>query len=214
MLSHRSLAALRVAATLTHTLPDVGARVRLGRRVLLEVQPKAPDPPPVIRLGPKVITPCAFRCAAAQARQRELAGERLSFLGLPEGSEPSIDIATPRTGAALPGGIYRVPHEGHWMWGMATTLEPDVAYEIGLDLVESTLPLDELHVLGLRPDPGTGVTVAYATTSAAPHGAEEAALVDLMVGLLARWTAHELMGAAQDPRDAQDARRSTGTDDT
>jgi hypothetical protein len=203
MISTRSLAALRVAATLTHTLPNLGARVRVGRRVVLDVRPA---PLPVAAAGaegPKIITSCAFRCSVAHAHQRHLAGEQLSFLGLPLGCEPVIDIGTPLASAVRPGGIYRVRHGEQWMWGMATTLAPDMAYTVGLDLVEEALPMDELHVLGLRSDPGTDVTLAYAETCAAPDSSAESALVELMVALLARWTAHELMEAVQDPGDAR-----------
>jgi hypothetical protein len=222
MLSHRSLTALRVAATLAHTLPDMGARVRVGRRVLLDVRPAPPEgaatvstrsissSTSTVTLGPKILTTCAFRCSVAHAYHRELAGERLAFLGLPAGCEPSIDIATPRGGTVRPGGIYRVPHGDRWMWGMATTLESREAYEAGLDLVEDVLPIDGLEVLGLRPDPGTGVTVLYADTAAAPDTPAEAALIDLLVALLGRWTAHELITAVQHPSPAEDVRGSGG----
>src|SRR5262245_8903630 len=103
MISARSLGALRVAATLAPTLPRVRARVRAGDRGLLDVRGwrdvrgRAAEAPPG---APRVLTPCAFRAAVADAHQRHRAGERFTFLHLGAGVEPAIDIATPPGGAA------------------------------------------------------------------------------------------------------------------
>ena len=47
--------------------------------------------------------------------------------------------------------------------------------------------------LRLRWDPLTEVTLAYVETSAAPGSPQEAAVIDLLDALLARWTVDELI---------------------
>lgn len=191
-ISPAALGALRVAATLTHLLPGLRARVRLGHVTLVDVL--VPEPGETIdHLPARVLSPCAFRSAVAQAHHRHVAGERLSFLHLPAGVDPAVDLATPAGGTSRPGGLYRVRAADRWLWAFATTLDPAVAYDLGRPLVDAT-PLDgELRALGIRPDPATGVSLAYAETTAGRGSASEDAVVDLLESLLARWTAHELM---------------------
>ena len=191
-ISPAALGALRVAATLTHLLPGLRARVRLGEVPLVDVLLPAPGEAGD-QLAPRVLSPCAFRSAVAHAHQRHLAGERLSFLNLPAGVDPAIDLATPPGGTHRPGGLYRVRVADRWLWAFATTLDATVAHDLGRSVVEET-PLDgELRALGIRPDAATGVGIAYAETTAAAGSAAEAAVIDLLESLLARWTAHELM---------------------
>jgi hypothetical protein len=194
-ISPAALGALRVAATLTHLLPGLRARVRLGSLPLVDVATPGPGGA-IDQTAPRVLSPCAFRSAVAHAHQRRLAGERLSFLNLPAGVDPAIDLATPPGGTSRPGGLYRVRAADRWLWAFATTLDAAVAHDLGRCLVDET-PLDgELRALGIRPDPATEVSIAYAETTAAPGSRAEAAVVDLLESLLARWTAHELVSAS------------------
>lgn len=193
MISAGGLAALRVTAALCHSLPRVRARIRSGDTELVHVlNPEPGEAPP--RHG-RVVSPCAFRCAVARAHQRHAAGQQLSFMHLPPGVDPAVDIATPSSGEARPGGIYRVPLGDRWLWAFATTLDPDTAYELGIDLVtRATLPA--VNALGIRPDPALEVSLAYAETIASPASDDELALLDLLEALLARWTTHELLASA------------------
>jgi hypothetical protein len=197
MISTRSLAALRVAATLTHCLPHVRARIGVDGRALVEVRaPDEREPAWPAPGAPHVLSPCSFRCAVAQAHRRTEAGEALSFLHLPAGVEPRIDIATPGNGAARPGGLYRVRLADRWLWAFATTLAADVAYESGQPLVDDATATKQVLALGIRPDPATAVSLAYAETTADPGSDAEAAVIDLLESLLARWTMHDLLTAA------------------
>ncbi len=183
---------LRVAATLTHLLPGMRARVRLGPVSLVDVLVPAPGEA-VDQMAPRVLSPCAFRAAVAQAHQRQLAGERLSFLNLPAGVDPTVDLTTLAGGASRPGGLFRVRAADRWLWAFATTLDATVAYDLGRSLVDETPVVGDLRALGIRPDPATGVSIAYAETTAAAGSATEDAVVDLLESLLARWSAHELI---------------------
>lgn len=194
-ISPAAFGALRMAATLTHLLPGLRARVRLGAIPLVDVLVPGPDDA-VGHLAPRVVSPCGFRSAVGQAHQRHLAGERLSFLNLPAGVDPAIDLATPPGGAARPGGLYRVRAADRWLWAFATTLDATVAYDLGRPLVDETPTVGDLRALGIRPDPATGVSIAYAETTATAGSSAEAAVVDLLESLLARWTAHELMAGS------------------
>lgn len=190
MISSRGLAALRVAATLCHSLPHVRARIRAGDTTLLHVLNLDPgDAPP---LEARVLSPCEFRCAVLQAHHRHQGGERLAFMHLPAGTEPAIDIAIPAAGIARPGGIYKVPLDGRWLWAFATTIDPDTAYDLGAELISSA-NLTAVRALGIRPDPALGVSLAYAETTATIGPTGETEIVDLLESLLARWATHELL---------------------
>jgi len=228
MLSTSSLAALRVAATLTWSLPRTRARIRRGDRVLLEVADVGPaggpggttagpgcggtlgqvpgaapgagphvglagDGAPPASGGPRVVSPARFRCAVASAHRQHAAGQPLSLLGLPPGVQPAIDIGVPPGGATRPGGLHRVPLGDRSLWAFATTLDGEVAHEAGLDVVAAALPILGLTALGLRPDPATGVQLAYAETTAEAGSPDESAVVDLLEALLARWATVELL---------------------
>lgn len=200
MISDRAMTTLRVAATLGHVLPGVGVRVRHGDQLLLEVVPhRAGGCVADDRSGAGVVrtTPVAFRGAVARAHERRRAGEALRFLTLGPGCEPAVEVGVPADGVARPGDIYRVPVGGRWLWATATTLGAATAYRLGLDLVDAALPAGGVHAMGIRPDPLTGVSVAYVETAAGPGSPEEAIVVDLLEALLARWTAHALVATLQ-----------------
>ena len=101
------MVALRTGATLAYALPSVRLRIRCAGRVLVEVR----RPPFADRSTdrPPVVASCAFRRAVASAHQRWSAGERLSFLGLPPGCPPTIEVGLAPGERCLPGDVYRVP---------------------------------------------------------------------------------------------------------
>jgi hypothetical protein len=71
-------------------------------------------------------------------------------------------------------------------------LDPVIAFEAGTDIVADVIP-DGVVALGLRPDPATEVSLAYAETPATPGSEAHDAVLDLLEALLARWTTHELL---------------------
>lgn len=185
---------MRLAATLVHFLPALRARVRVDSTVLVEVCPSGrgevmgPESPVI------VMSPCGFHRAVAQAHQEVVRGGKLTFLHLPAGVDPVVDVGTPSCGLALPGGIYRMPVDGQrWRWAFATTLDAKIAFELGRSTVDDALVMTGVTTMGLRPDPETGVSVLFAETNAAPDTPEEAELIELLQSLMATWTAHELM---------------------
>ena len=114
-----TMVALRMGATLAHALPTVRLRIRAEGRVVLDVhRPPFPDGE---RAVPS-IPPCGFRRAVAAAHQRRAAGEELSFLGLPAGCAPAIDVGLPPGDRALPGDLYRVALGDDWLHVFATAL--------------------------------------------------------------------------------------------
>ncbi|MCX7620028.1 MAG: hypothetical protein N2037_04170 [Acidimicrobiales bacterium] len=202
MISTRGLTAFRVTAALCHSLPNLRARISYAGRALVHVL----DPGPEEQLPDvgRVLSPCAFRCAVAQAYTRHQSGEKLGFLDLPAGTDPEIHIGTPTGGTARPGGIYRVPFRQWWLWGFATTVDPEVAFELGADLVMDA-ELGHVRALGIRPDAGLGVSLAFAETVAVPGSRDESVLVELLEALLARWTVHELMSAVDGSTSSTDS---------
>lgn len=193
----RTVGALRTAATLTHGLPTLRARVRLGDRVLLEIVPPDDEGNVVGASGDSpVMTPCAFRCAVGEAYRRHLGGEHLLFLGLPPASDPAIDIATLRSGAARPGGLYRVPLGDRSVWAFATTFPPVPGHELALDLIEQATAHQRVAYVGIHPDPVTEISLAWVETTAMPGSDDELQVIELVEALMARWTAHELLRAA------------------
>jgi hypothetical protein len=197
MISPHALGALRVAATLTHSLPGLRARVRLDEGALLDVVAPdgAVDGRPVWVGGARMISPCAFRRAVGHAHRNPDGGGSRALLDQPPEWVPAIDISVPRSGAARPGGLYRVPIERRSLWGFAVTLDPTTAHRVGADLVDAVMPLDGVLSLGIRPDEATGVSIAFAEITAPPGSIHEAVVVDLLESLLARWAVHELVAS-------------------
>lgn len=217
MISDRGMSTLRVAATLCHFLPGTGVRVKHGDEVVLAVAPVphgpcaghgAPSGPNEETCShgwsmPVRIGAGAFRNAVGRAHSQRQSGQALRFLDLAPGCEPNADIYLPDPAASLLGGIYGVPLPGRWLWATATTLASQVAYELGLEPVSDALPIEGLHAMGIRPDPLTDVCVAYVETHAGPGSPGEAAVVDLLESMLARWAAHELVLSVEAPAGSQ-----------
>lgn len=203
MISTRTLGELRVAATLTHALPGLRTLVRVEGRTVLDVRSTAttgearcgavPDGAECEE-GALVISPCAFRSTVARAHRQHVAGQG-PVLGL--GADPVVEMCAPPGGGEIrPGGLVRVALEDRWLWAFGTTLDPQVAYELGEEIVDVCLEGTELQALGIRPDEATGVNIAFAELRA-PVGVEhEAGAVEILERLLARWTAHELLLAS------------------
>lgn len=198
MIDDRAMTTLRVAATLGHALPGVTLRVHHHGQVILEAAPGvsscACTP---VGQSPLRVSPVTFHRAVARAHERRQAGEVLRFLGLGPGCQPSVEVDLAGRGEVRPGGIYRIAVDDRWIWVTTTTLEATEAYELGRDLVDRALPVPGLHSLGIRPDPATGVSVAFAELHASPDRRGEAAAVELLISLLARWTAHDLISSVE-----------------
>ena len=196
MISTSVLGALRVAATLTHGLPGLRCRVRADGRALVEVG--GADAPAWPTSGQEhdhavACSPCGFRAAVADAHLRHGQGERLQLLDLPTDTQPAIDIGTPPGGAARPGGMYRVPLGGRWLWAFATTLDAETVHECCQQLLDEARFEIDVEMVGVRWDPATEVALVYAETTAPPGSLREADVIDLTEACLARVTAMELM---------------------
>lgn len=208
MISSHDLGALRVAATLAHSLPGLAVLAsRPDGAVLVEVAAAAAgrgrEHPAAARPARRTVTPCEFRAAVGRAVARTAEGRRLAFGGLPAGVAPTVELVAPPGGAIWAGGRCRVPVEGRWWWAFASTLELDRAHGLGEELVANGTGLGTGDELRLRWDPLTQVSMAYIETAAAPGSDHERAVVDLLDALLARWAVDELLG----PHDPHAARR-------
>jgi len=193
------LGSLRVAATLTHGLPGLRCRLRVEDRTLVQVGgPDAASSPTSDPAVDEAITcsPCGFRAAVADAHRRNSWGERLQLLDLPAGAEPLIDIGTPTGGTCRPGGIFRVPIGGRWLWAFATTLDADAVHECCQELLDEARFEIDVEIVGVRWDPATEVALVYAETTAPPESQREADVIELVEACLARVTAVELLLAA------------------
>jgi hypothetical protein len=192
VISVTALAALRLTATLTHGVPGLRARIHDGSTPVVEVRERAEGESrePV---GVRVLTPRELRCAVGRAHQYQRDGRAVAMQGVAPGVDPQIDVGVPPGGEARPGGLYRVPVGAEHCWAFAMTLDATVAHVVGADLFEDAWPLVDVHALGLRRDPVTDVTLAFARTTAAPGSVTEGRLVDLLEALLARWSVHELI---------------------
>jgi hypothetical protein len=196
MLTDRGLGALRVAATLTHSVPGLCAEVRSGTDVLVDIRRiDRIDRIDGAETSERILSPCAFRAAVGQAMQQHRDGRQLRFLDLPEGSAPTVEyISTSRS--SRPGGLFSAELEDCRIWAFTTSLLPGLAHSLGRPIVDETGDLPALLTLGLRPDPVTEITLAFARTTAEPGSIEEVAIVEVLEQLMARWTVHELLVAA------------------
>lgn len=199
MISAAGFAALRVAATLVHTVPGLRVRLRDADGVRAVVaRPAADDPswdhPDEVHAsadGVRRLSPCGFRKAVIEASLIHQAGRSLALLDL--ASDPAIDIGVPSDGRSWPGGIYRMPLEGRWLYAFATTLDAESCHAVGRPVVEAAGALGELDALGMRGDPDTGVTVLYAESSTTLTPVDELRVRSLLEELLACFTAEELV---------------------
>lgn len=174
------MAAMRIAATLAHSLPNLRVRIRHDRDSLLEVAH------PATATGP-AMGACMFRRAVACAYEQSKGGVQLAFMGLRAGEEPAIDIGVPPGDAALPGGVYRVTVGDQTVHGFATTLSARHCRE-----VLEALP-DSGHVVRLHHDVATEVTFVHTVTANADAPADAAHLAPALEALLADEVVRELV---------------------
>ena len=198
MISAAGFAALRVAATLGHTVPGLRVRLRDADRVRVVVTRPAADElsselderHPTAN-GVRRLSPCGFRRSVIESALLHQAGRSLALLDL--ASDPAIDIGVPADGRSWPGGIYRVPLEGRWLYAFATTLDAESCHAVGRPIVEAAGTVPQLDALGMRGDPDTGVTVLYAESSTTLTPVDELRVRALLEELLACFTAEELV---------------------
>ena len=191
-ISDHGFAALRVAATLVHTVPGLRVRLRDDHGVRATVARPPLDPADGDDTGLTHLSPCGFRKAVVEASLLHQAGRALALLDLD--ADPAIDIGVPPDGRSWPGGIYRVPLEQRWLYAFATTLDAETCHEIGRPIVDGSGPLPEIEALGMRGDAETGVTVLYAEAASSSTPVDELRIRALLEDLLACFSAEELIG--------------------
>ena len=187
--------ALRTGATLAYALPSVRLRIRCAERLVVEVR----RPPFADRSThrPPVVAPCAFRRAVASAHRRWSAGERLSFLGLPPGCPPTLEVGLGPGERCLPGDLYRVRMGVDWLHLFATTMPVERCKDAAGDGVQIS-PADEAASgrirVGFHRDAATDMTLVHVASAAGERGAAARA-VDALQGVLGRCLAAELVGS-------------------
>lgn len=174
------MTALRRAATIAHALPGVRLRLRYGPETLLEV---ARPPMP----SPAAIDPCAFRRAVARAHEDLKAGRAASFLGLPTGWDPAIDVGVRSGDLAHLDGLYRVAVGDVDVHAFATALSPRRCRELLLERATSVCRHPSAAAsVQLRHDVATEITVVHALTPRGAHPIDRHVLLDdLLAGCMA-----------------------------
>jgi hypothetical protein len=151
MLTDDGLASLRMAATLSLTLPSVRVRIASPTRLLAEIGWTFEG-----HIGDGVrLRPCAFRVAVGRAWEQRRQGHQVDFCGLGD-SEPIITMEVGQDERILPGDIFQVRAEaGGWHHVLATLLPAEGCHAVlGLDG-----PPLQFH-----DDPVTGVTLVHTET--------------------------------------------------
>lgn len=174
MISDEGMEALRLAATLAHTLP-LHLRIRHDDRVLLEVARPPVEPTEETRWYP----PCGFRNAVADAWLAHRTGRRLALEGLPHGCDPTVEIGVPPGGRSLTGGIHAVPFDGMALFAFATPADGANARALA----------DALG-LGVHVDDKTDVALLHLATS---RPCDEPDVVEVLEEALARITTEQLL---------------------
>ena len=133
MISQAAFDSLRMAATLALAVPSLGLRIAspmspsgVPGRPLIEVSwlpRRTPD-------GVKHVPPCMFRRCVGCALHRRQDGEPVTFLGLPEGMDPAVEILVAPGDRRLPSGIYQVQVDGAWRVVFASLVPPDRSVEL------------------------------------------------------------------------------------
>lgn len=185
--------ALRLAATLAHTVPAIRVRLRHEGRVVVDVaQPGTPIPAGTAR----AVTPCGFRTAVAGAWERHRSGEPVSLLGLP--ADPSVELGVPPCGRSFPAGIHRVAMPGRQLYVVGASLPNEVCRAETTAYTDPLVAPAGMWGLGLREDTATEVTVIYAELDA-HHLGNEPAVLDVLEGLVARLAVRRLLDGVPNP---------------
>lgn len=146
MISQGAFDSLRMGATLALAVPTVGVRISNPVRPLIEVSWMPQTLPP----GARHMAPCLFRRCIGCAHHRRSAGEDVSLWGLPEGTDPVVEVLIAPGDRKLPSGIYQVRVDGGWRVVFPTLLPaPRCADALGVEWPELTY----------HADPLTGVTL-------------------------------------------------------
>jgi len=195
MMTDEALTALRIAATLAHTIPLVRVRVRDLDRVLVDVAPHG-TPLPIDAIVSA--TPCGFRSAVIDAWARTQAGQRLALLDLPPDGDPSIEIGLPPCGRTFAGGIHRVSLEGRYLYAFASAIPID---EARAEMTELAADHDQpigMTGLGLRHDELTDVCVVFAEVERRHVAESEAPVIELLQSALAKFSVRLLLTELSD----------------
>jgi hypothetical protein len=170
--------ALRVGATLAHALPGVQLRLRDHERgTLLEVAGDGPGE------TTRRVAPCAFRSAVARAHRRIAEGVRMTFLGLPLGHDPVLDVGVPPGGRAFGAGMLAVPIAGaaSAVQAFATTLSPDACRRV---IAARTHPAASATVRVLHDD-ATDVTLVHTAVPLATAARTPSAVLTEVLAVVA-----------------------------
>lgn len=170
-ISDRTLDSLRATAAMVRAVPGLGAQLRVGDDVILEVR-RAPFPEGASH---RLMPVCRFHEAVTGAHRMRRAGEQVAMRGLPSSSEPSIDWGTTGADRVLPSGVVRLTRDGRW-WHV-------VPVSADRTEVEAVLGRDASPV-GRHADDDVDVTILHTCTDAGDKRASAGA-VDALIDVLA-----------------------------
>jgi hypothetical protein len=182
MTSQAAFDSLRMAATLALAVPSLAVRITAPMHPCIEVS-WFPRPSPA---GVRQLPPCLFRRCVGCAHHRRQAGEPVTFLGLPDGMDPQVELLVAPGDRRLPSGIYQVRVKDGWRVVVPCLVPPPRAAE---------LLAGEWPDLGLHPDPLTGVTLVTQHRSA-DQGPVAGEAADRIVAAQARLLVDELLAEA------------------
>lgn len=151
MIDDRTMADLRMAATLVHALPGITLRVR-GARASFRVGHGVDG-------NPEALTPCGFRVAVHHALRLRRDGRGVGLVGLCPAEVPELALEADDGHAVRPGGICVVEDdEGHRV-AAATVLAPQACHTV---LGGPCHGPEDAVPLGLHHDEATEVTLIHA----------------------------------------------------
>jgi hypothetical protein len=190
MISQAAFDSLRMAATLALAVPSLGVRISspmrssgVPGRPLIEVS----WVPPRTRAGVRHLPPCMFRRCMGCAHHRRLAGEPVTFLGLPDGMDPAVEVLVAPGDRRLPSGIYQVQVEGAWRVVFPSLVPPARCAEV----LAGEWPDLDLHADALL-----GITLVTLHRSAV-HGPVAGEGAERLVEAQARLLVEELIGSLE-----------------
>lgn len=107
---------LQIAATMAHCMPGVTIRLRSGSDTLLYVGDTQHG------RDARWISACALRQSVAKMLHASGPDRRVSFLHLPEGEDPSIDLGADEHSRVHPGGVVTSFVHGRVIHAFATSM--------------------------------------------------------------------------------------------
>lgn len=182
MITDRTLANLRTAASLVLLTPGLSVSVEVGGDAVVQARRPPFDP------DERIIPVCAFHRCVGRAHGMRRAGSRVEMVGVAGDLEPTVNLQGSGDVNVGPGGIVRRSSDGSWLHLVALSLPSEAVEPVAAVVAEDA----GVH-MALHADRVLDVTVLVADTPAGDRAAASEA-IDALERIAAKTTVDAIVG--------------------